>query len=476
MVFSSLEFLFIFLPLFLLCYFIVPKKVKIIVLCFFSLVFYAWGEPVYILLMIFSSVFNFVCGLILEKQKNATPKKITLIIAIIVNLGLLGFFKYTDFAIGTFNSITHSNFELLNIALPIGISFFTFQTMSYTIDVYRGSVACEHNFLIFITYVSMFPQLIAGPIVRYETVAKELHNRTITYEKFCQGLFRFMQGLFKKVLIANNMGLLFSTVTGQDYSTISVASAWLAACSFTFQIYFDFSGYSDMAIGIGKMIGFTYLENFNYPLTATSVTDFWRRWHISLSSFFRDYVYIPLGGNRCSVPRHILNLMIVWGLTGMWHGAAFNFILWGLYYGVLLILEKYVWGKYLEKTPAFFKHFYSVFIIVFGFTIFTFDDMNLFGKFAKIMFFASGNSLIDKGFFNVLINHGFILAVAIIISAPVYKLLTAKIENIIKTSSHGKAVAITHAAVAMCFYTGLFIITVSYLVNDSYNPFLYFRF
>lgn len=476
MVFSSLEFLFVFLPVFLVCYFIVPKKIKNIILCIFSLIFYAWGEPIYVLLMIFSSILDYTNGLLIEKIKSDKFKKFIMIESIVVNLGMLGFFKYTDFVIKTINGITKGNIDLLGIALPIGISFFTFQTMSYTIDVYRGTVKAEHNFITFMTYVCMFPQLIAGPIVRYESVSKELHKRTISYDGFCQGFLRFLQGLFKKVLIANNMGLLFSTVTSSDYSQISVATAWLAALSFTFQIYFDFSGYSDMAIGIGKMLGFTYPENFNYPLIATSVTDFWRRWHISLSSFFRDYVYIPLGGNRVGVPRHILNLMIVWSLTGLWHGASYNFILWGIYYGVLLILEKYIFGKALGKLPSFFKHFYSVFIIVFGFTIFSFDDMNLLGKFSKILFFASGNSLIDDGFMNVLINHFAVLVIAIVLSMPVYKLIKEKFTKYTAQSHHPCALNIAYAIVATLFYVCLFVITLSYLINDSYNPFLYFRF
>lgn len=471
------------MPVFLACYFLVPKKLKNFILCIFSLAFYAWGEPVYILLMIFSSVLDYTNGRIIEKTNSSKIKKLILVESIVVNLGLLGFFKYTDFTINTINKISGSNFSLLEIALPIGISFFTFQTMSYTIDVYRGTVNAEHNFLNFMTYVCMFPQLIAGPIVRYETVSKELHVRTITYDKFCQGFFRFMQGLFKKVLIANNMGLLFSTVTGQDYSNIimnysdiSVAAAWLAAIAYTLQIYFDFSGYSDMAIGIGKMLGFTYPENFNYPLISKSVTEFWRRWHISLSSFFRDYVYIPLGGNRVKVPRHILNLMIVWALTGLWHGASFNFIIWGIYYGILLILEKYIWGKYLEKLPCIIRHIYAVFIIVFGFTIFVFDDIGIFASFIKIMFFASGNALTNTGFWNTLINHGVILIFAVILSTPIYKFLCNKINALRSAAKSTKAVDITHAVIAAFFYIALFAVTVAYLVNDSYNPFLYFRF
>ena len=471
MVFSSLLFLFLFFPVFLICYFIAPAKFRNMVLCIFSLIFYAWGEPIYIVLMIFSSVVDYFNGRLIEKYESQKIRRLVLIESIIVNLGLLGFFKYTDFLITSVNNIFGLSIDTLGIALPIGISFFTFQTMSYTIDCYRGEVKPENNFFTFMTYVCMFPQLIAGPIVRYETVSKELHGRTITYDKFCQGLFRFMQGLFKKVLIANNMGLLWSTVTGGDYSDISVATAWLASLAYTFQIYFDFSGYSDMAIGIGKMLGFTYPENFNYPLISKSVTDFWRRWHMTLSTWFRDYVYIPLGGNRVKVPRHLLNLMIVWGLTGLWHGASVNFIMWGLYYGILLIFEKYIWGRYLEKAPAFFKHVYALFIIVFGFTIFVFDDISKFWPYASILFFGSGNQLINSGFFDVLINHGIILIFAAVLSTPVYQSLKLKLAGL-----NSKKSKITTAICGFVFYTGLFAITVSYLVNDSYNPFLYFRF
>ena len=346
MVFSRIPFLFFFLPIVLICYYLVPFKLKNYVLLVFSLIFYAWGEPVYIILMIFSCLLNYFYALYHDKVKN---KKLLFILCIVANLLILGFFKYADFLIDIINSIFRLNINPLKLALPIGISFFTFQTMSYSIDVYRSSVVPERNFFYFTTYVSMFPQLIAGPIVRYETISKELYKRDINFNNFSDGLLRFMQGLFKKVLIANNIGYLWTTLSSME--SLSIASAWLGIIAYTFQIYFDFSAYSDMAIGMGKMLGFNYLDNFNYPYISKSVTEFWRRWHISLSSWFKDYVYIPLGGSKCSRIKHIRNILIVWCLTGIWHGASYNFMLWGLYYGIILIIEKFFLKGFLSKLP-----------------------------------------------------------------------------------------------------------------------------
>ena len=329
MIFSSIPFLFFFFPLFILLYFTLPFKYKNYILLLFSLIFYAWGEPIYILLMIFSSIVDFINGKNIEKYKDDNKKKkIYLIISIIINISLLGFFKYADFFIKVINNILYLDIPLLNLGLPIGISFFTFQTMSYSIDVYRGDVKAEKDFLTFMTYVCMFPQLIAGPIVRYETVSNELHKRDINFKKFADGFTRFLRGLFKKVLIANNIGLLFTLITSSEVNEISIMTGILAIASYAFQIYFDFSGYSDMAIGIGNMCGFTFLENFNYPYISKSITEFWRRWHISLSSWFKDYVYIPLGGSRVNILKNIRNILIVWILTGFWHGASWNFIFW----------------------------------------------------------------------------------------------------------------------------------------------------
>jgi alginate O-acetyltransferase complex protein AlgI len=470
MVFSSIPFIFFFLPTFLILYYLVPYKVKNILLLIFSLIFYAWGEPIYILLMIFSSVVDYTNGRMIEKyaHNNQKRKNLFLIISIIVNLSLLGFFKYADFLIGSINSLLNINIPLLELGLPIGISFFTFQTMSYSIDVYRGDVKAEHNFLDFMAYVSMFPQLIAGPIVRYEEVSKELKNRSITAQGFADGMIRFLQGLFKKVLIANNIGYLFVIASSMPNNEMSVVMSWLGILAYTFQIYFDFSGYSDMAIGMGKMLGFTYPENFNHPYISKSITEFWRRWHISLSSFFKDYVYIPLGGSRVKKIINVRNILIVWMLTGLWHGASWNFVLWGLYYGVLLLLEKFVFNKILEKAPNWFKHFYTMFLVVVGWMIFAFDDMTILKEYASMMFGVGGVSFINNHALYYLKNYLIIFILAIIFSMPVYKLAKEKLSKVKNT----KSVFI----VSLIIYIVLFIVVVSYLVNDTYNPFLYFRF
>jgi len=457
MVFSSIPFLFFFLPIFLILYFIVPFKLKNIVLLIFSLIFYAWGEPIYITLMVFSSIVDYTNGRLIEKYPN--KKKIFMILSVIINLSLLGFFKYSDFLITNINNLFNINIKLLNLSLPIGISFFTFQTMSYSIDVYRGTVKAEKNFLNFMAYVSMFPQLIAGPIVRYEDVANELSKRTINWDGFKQGLVRFLQGLFKKVLIANNVGFLFTTISTMPFNEISVLTAWLAVIAFSLQIYFDFSGYSDMAIGMGKMLGFNYLENFNYPFIAKSITDFWRRWHMSLSVWFKDYVYIPLGGNR---KHQFRNILIVWSLTGLWHGASWNFIFWGLYFGILLILEKYVFKKVLDKIPNVFKHLLTIFLVLISFYIFAFDNTNILLSFGKILFGISGNTFVDNNFIFYFTNYIIIIIIACIFATPIYQKLKERVNKF------GLIISI--------IYIILFILTISYLVSDTYNPFLYFRF
>ena len=354
MIFSSLIFLFMFLPLFLLIYYIVPFKYKNIVILIFSLIFYAFGEPVYILLLLFSSFINYVGSNIIFKSNNDKKRKIAFITTIIINLLLLGIFKYANFVVNNLN-LLGLEIEELNIALPLGISFFTFQTMSYTIDIYRKNDIVPDNFINFLTYVSMFPQLVAGPIVRYKEVSNELKKREIKKDNFYDGFIVFLKGLFKKVLLANNIGYIFSLIT-KDINSISLLTAWLGIISFALQIYYDFSGYSDMAKGIGRMLGFNYPDNFNYPYIADSITDFWRRWHITLSTWFRDYVYIPLGGNRCSKIINIRNILIVWLLTGIWHGASWNYLLWGLYFGIILLIEKFLLKNVLEKLPKVIKH------------------------------------------------------------------------------------------------------------------------
>ena len=463
MVFSSIPFLFFFLVIFFIFYFLVPKKYKNIILLIFSLIFYAWGEPIYILIMIFSSLVDYYNGMgMLKYDNNPKIRKRFLIISIIVNLSLLFFFKYIDFFIGVTNSIFNLSISKLNIPLPIGISFFTFQTMSYSIDVYRRKINTEHSLIDFMTYVSMFPQLIAGPIVRYDVINKELHERETNFSKFSEGLMRFLRGLFKKVLIANNVGLLFNTILG--IKDMSFMLSWLGALSYTLQIYFDFSGYSDMAIGIGKMIGFTYPENFNYPYISKSITEFWRRWHITLSSFFKDYVYIPLGGNRVSSIRHIINILIVWALTGFWHGANYNFIIWGLYYGVILLLEKYILRHI--KCNDIIKHIYTILIIMIGWVIFSIDDPSKLVSYLKSMFLIN-TPFINKYFLYYFKNYFLILIIGIIFSTPIINKIYKLEEKLNK-----KYLVLFRIFI----YLVLFIITVSYLVNDSYNPFLYFRF
>ena len=463
MIFSSIPFLFFFFPLFILLYFTLPFKYKNYILLLFSLIFYAWGEPIYILLMIFSSIVDFINGKNIEKHKDDNKKKkIYLIISIIINISLLGFFKYADFFIKVINNILNLDIQLLNLGLPIGISFFTFQTMSYSIDVYRGDVKAEKDFLTFMTYVCMFPQLIAGPIVRYETVSSELHKRDINFKKFADGFTRFLRGLFKKVLIANNIGLLFTLITSSEVNDISIMTGVLAIVSYAFQIYFDFSGYSDMAIGMGNMCGFTFLENFNYPYISKSITEFWRRWHISLSSWFKDYVYIPLGGSRVNILKNIRNILIVWILTGFWHGASWNFIFWGLYYGILLLLEKFVLKKYIDKLPDFVKHIYTIVLVFIGWMIFAFDDSKYLFGFIKAI---TSNKFVDSAFLYYFKNYFLILVIATLFSLPVYPKVKEKMNNTIFTS-----------LLSISIYVILFIITLSYLVSDTYNPFLYFRF
>ena len=463
MIFSSIPFLFFFFPLFILLYFTLPFKYKNHILLLFSLIFYAWGEPIYILLMIFSSIVDFINGKNIEKYKDDNKKKkIYLIISIIINISLLGFFKYADFFIKVINNILNLDIPLLKLGLPIGISFFTFQTMSYSIDVYRGDVKAEKDFLTFMTYVCMFPQLIAGPIVRYETVSSELHKRDINFKKFADGFTRFLRGLFKKVLIANNIGLLFTLITSSEVNDISIMTGVLAIVSYAFQIYFDFSGYSDMAIGMGNMCGFTFLENFNYPYISKSITEFWRRWHISLSSWFKDYVYIPLGGSRVNILKNIRNILIVWILTGFWHGASWNFIFWGLYYGILLLLEKFVLKKYIDKLPDFVKHIYTIVLVFIGWMIFAFDDSKYLFEFIKAL---TSNKFVDSAFLYYFKNYFLILVIATLFSLPVYPKVKEKMNNTIFTS-----------LLSISIYVILFIITLSYLVSDTYNPFLYFRF
>lgn len=473
MVFSSLLFLFRFLPAVLICYYLVPRRVRNLVLLLFSLVFYAWGEPVYIFLMLVTILVSFAGGIAVDAMKRSGRPKAArnaLVVSLAVSLSLLAFFKYADFAIGTVNTLTGVGLRLLNLALPIGISFYTFQTMSYTIDVYRGEARVQKNLISYGAYVAMFPQLIAGPIVQYKTIDAELRGRKETPEEFAQGIHRFLIGLGKKVLLANNAGELWDTITALTVSEVPVLTAWMGLAAYTFQIYFDFSAYSDMAIGLGQMFGFHFPENFNYPYISKSITEFWRRWHISLSTWFRDYVYIPLGGNRVSKGRHIRNLMIVWLLTGFWHGASWNFVAWGVYYGVLLILEKFVFGTFLEKLPNAVRHFYSMLLVMLGWNLFMFGDLSESMAYLSALFGGFGAGVMDAQTVYLFLNNAVLLFFLIVGCTQLPK----KLGDAFLARFAGNDVVILAARGLL--YVGIFLLSVAWLVDASYNPFLYFRF
>lgn len=459
MVFSSLLFLYVFLPIALFLYYISPEKIKNFTLFILSLIFYAWGEPIYVGIMLFSSVFDYCNGRLLNKFKEDWKRKAVLILSVIVNIGLLFFFKYYNFVIDNLNYLFNLNISASNLSLPLGISFYTFQTLSYTIDVYRGEVEASNSFFDYSAYVAMFPQLVAGPIVRYIDIYNQLKKRDFSDSSIAYGIKRFVYGLAKKVLIANKLGELYKIILAKEVAGLASSMAWLGIIAFTLQIYFDFSGYSDMAIGLGRMLGFDFLENFNFPYISRSITEFWRRWHMSLSLWFRNYVYIPLGGNRVKVPRQILNLFITWFLTGFWHGADFNFIIWGLYYFTLLVLEKFVYAKALDKTPNFIKHIYTMLLVIIGWVIFEFKVTDI-GPFLKAMFnfknFASPEALF------YLKEYGFYLVLGTVLSLGACKKLISKTR---KT---------TYLEIAFLFIL-LILVTMS-LISESYNPFLYFRF
>ena len=463
MVFASITFLYYFLPIFLIVYFIVPKKYKNIVLLIFSFIFYFYGEPKYILLMLLEVLFAYFMTLSLEKNKS----KSLLTVMISFHLILLCIFKYFNFIIDNINTIFSSNITLLNIVLPIGISFYTFQIISYEVDVYKGKIKASKNLLEFMTYVFLFPQLIAGPIVRYENINKELKSRKVTFEDFSNGVNRFIIGLFKKVIIANNIGELCNTLVGSD--EVSVLLYWILGISYMLQIYFDFSGYSDIAIGIGKMIGFKFPENFNYPYIADSVTNFWRRWHMTLSSWFRDYVYIPLGGNRVSTLKHIRNIFIVWILTGLWHGASWNFIIWGLYFGIILIIEKYFLNKVLEKLPKVIRIIYTLFIVMISFIIFSSNNLSSAFTIIKGLFNFKSLSLSNNFILYYVKSYGFILIMGIIFSTPL-------IKNIIEKLRSKKILNNIINIIEVIVILLILLIVTSMLIDSSYNPFLYFRF
>ena len=459
MLFSSILFIYYFLPLLLIVYFLMPSKYKNLVLLMFSLLFYFLGEPKYIIILLLSCIINYILGKQIEKSKYP---KVYLIISLIYNIGQLLVFKYTDFFINNVNNIFGINIPYLYIVMPIGISFFTFQIIAYIIDVYNKKHKSAKNIINFMTYVCLFPQLVAGPIVRYIDIEKELNERKTNFEYFSNGIKRFTIGLSKKVLLANVLGEFAKVLV-----TETVLSSWLKPIAYTLQIYFDFSGYSDMAIGLGLMFGFKFLENFNYPLIASSITDFWRRWHISLSSWFRDYVYIPLGGNRVSKLKWIRNLFVVWFLTGFWHGANWNFIIWGLYFGIILVIEKLFIGKYIEKTKVF-KYIYSILIIVISFLIFNSNTTNEILKSLGNMFNLNNIDLANKETIYHLKNYLVLLIVAIISSTPLLKNIISKIKN----TKYKRIIDILEPIT----YIMLLILSTAFLIDESINPFLYFRF
>ncbi len=472
MVFSSLEFLFLFLPILLAVYFAVPFRLKNFILLAGSLVFYGWGEPFYIILLIIMSLAGYVCCLFMEKfYDNKKLRKFFLTVSVVICLGFLMYYKYIGFIVENINALTPFSLDINIPKLPIGISFFTFQILSCCIDVYWGKVKAEKNIINFVCYVCMFPQLIAGPIVRFSDICRELHERQHSPENFLEGAERLMTGIFKKVLIADRLGEVWSVIKASEYGSLSASSAWLGIICFTLQLYYDFSGYGDMAIGMGKMMGFHYLENFNYPLVSKSITEFWRRWHMSLGSWFRDYVYIPLGGNRCSTARHIFNIAVVWGLTGIWHGAAWNFLIWGLYYAVILLGEKFIWGRTLNKLPSAVGHIYTLFLVIVGFGIFDLSGLTEICGYFKALFFINGGGIIDRAFLYNITNGGVVLLAGIIFSAPVYRLYSEKVLNI-KKSGAKRAVWLGDCAVRLF----LFAAAVSFMVSSSFSPFLYFRF
>jgi alginate O-acetyltransferase complex protein AlgI len=454
----------LYLPLVLLVYYIVPRRGRNIFLFFINLVFYGWGEPMLVLLMLVSILINYAGGYFVEKFRNDKGKaRISLAVTCVLDIGILGFFKYTPLIVTTLNSILPLNIPVPEIALPIGISFYTFQTMSYVIDVYRDDAPVSKSLINFGTYVALFPQLIAGPIVRYKDVAYQLSHREETLEQFNKGVKLFLVGLGKKVLIANQMGAMWDAMLANTEPN-GVLGNWIGIFGYTFQIYFDFSGYSDMACGLGNMLGFEFLKNFNYPYISKTVTEFWRRWHISLSTWFREYVYIPLGGNRRGVPRQIINLLIVWFCTGLWHGASYNFILWGMYYGIILIIEKFLLKNLLEKLPSAIGHIYTIFVFVFGWVIFYFEDMGKMGEFIAGLFdFSQG--IISHQAAVVACRYAVITVAAVIASTPLmaslYKKLTDKRFMWILETAFCVIILLTATAAT---------------VNQSYNPFLYFRF
>lgn len=467
MVFSSLVFLFAFLPVVLFAFYVLPRPLRNPFLLFANLIFYGWGEPIYILLMVFATLANYVFGFLIGrvKDKNITLARVYLAAAVAISIGTLGFFKYAGFVTEIYNAIPFMpDVSVPQIALPIGISFYTFQTMSYSIDVYRGDAPAQKNLAAFGVYVTLFPQLIAGPIVRYKDVAEQLDGNRAELSQFALGIRQFAIGMGKKVLIANQMGLLWDTLRPEAAMNGTLA-AWVGIIAYSLQIYFDFSGYSDMALGLGNMLGFRFMENFNYPYISRNITEFWRRWHISLSTWFRDYVYIPLGGNRVKMPRMYFNLLVVWFLTGLWHGASWNFILWGLYYFAILVIEKTFLLKVLKKLPGFVQHVYALFLVIIGWVLFYFDTgiSGCFGYLSAM--FGGAEGLVTADALNVIVRYLPLMAVACICATPLGKKIWSRIEK--TRISGGLEIILCLAVLVLC---------TAVLASQSYNPFLYFKF
>jgi alginate O-acetyltransferase complex protein AlgI len=471
MVFSNLVFIFAFLPLVLFFYYIVKDKFKNTVLLIASLVFYAWGEPQYVFLMLFSILLNYLFGLGIYRYRNSLKlKKTVLILSIVVNIAILGYFKYSGFLIDNLNKILGTKWSIGELPLPIGISFFTFQAMSYVIDVYRNDAKVQKNIFSLALYVTLFPQLVAGPIVRYNDVEEQIQSRIINLANFNEGIKRFIIGLSKKVLLANGFASIADPIFGTPTGELSVLTAWIGITAYTLQIYFDFSGYSDMAIGLGKMFGFDFLENFNYPYISKSVSEFWRRWHISLGSWFRDYLYIPLGGNRRGTIITLRNLLIVWTVTGFWHGASWTFMAWGFYYGVLISLERLGFLRFVSKLWAPLQHLYVILIVMVGWVFFRADNFTYSFDYLKTMFGFSENALYDSTFILYAHDNWFLFLIGIIFSTPLLSKLTKmKIKNI-------NSVVVFRSLFESATYMIMLILVMVYLVNSTYNPFIYFRF
>lgn len=471
MIFSSLTFLFAFLPVVFILYFLVNDKLKNSVLLLMSLFFYAWGEPRYIFLMLGSIAVNYMFGLKVSSD-NKKEKKLWLTLSVIFNISLLVIFKYSNFLVDNFNALFNAHISIPTIALPLGISFFTFQTMSYVIDVYRKDGSVQKNIFDLGLYVSLFPQLVAGPIVRYRTVDEQISKRTHSNEKFAVGVNRFICGLAKKVILANQLGVVADGVFSANIANLSIAESWLGIICYTLQIYFDFSGYSDMAIGLGKMFGFDFLENFNYPYISQSVSEFWRRWHISLSSWFKDYVYIPLGGNRVSPIKQYTNLFVVWSLTGIWHGANWTFLTWGIYYGILISIEKAFLDKLLKKVPQIFRHIYLVLIVMIGWVFFRADNIVQASEFVQVLFGIGSSPIYNNSFIMYINDYGYIIILSIIFAIPIIPKLKSILKSKTKKMIESNFVYVLHST----FLVALMFIVVVILINSTYNPFLYFRF